>query len=203
MDARTLSHAGMSSGNGARILIVDDDPGLREAYAEVLQYGGYSVTRADGGRAAVEALDRQHFDVILTDISMPDMDGLQLLRTVRQRDLDVPVVLMTGNPQVETAVEALDQGALRYLMKPVGEEALCQTVSEAVRLHRLAALKREALAQLGGEKLIGDRAGLEAAFGRALGSLWMAYQPIVRAPDLSLYGYEALARTDEPTLRYP
>jgi EAL domain-containing protein (putative c-di-GMP-specific phosphodiesterase class I) len=110
---------------------------------------------------------------------------------------------MTGNPQVETAVQALDQGALRYLMKPVGEEALCQTVSEAVRLHRLAALKREALAQLGGEKLIGDRAGLEAAFGRALASLWMAYQPIVRAPDLSLYGYEALVRTGEPTLQHP
>jgi EAL domain-containing protein (putative c-di-GMP-specific phosphodiesterase class I) len=193
----------MSDGNAARILIVDDDPDLREIYAGLLQHAGYSVVSADGGRAAVEALDRGHFDVILTDISMPDMDGLQLLRTVRQRDLDVPVVLMTGNPQVETAVQALDHGALRYLMKPVGEEALCQTVSEAVRLHHLAALKREALAQLGEEKLIGDRAGLEASFGRALDSLWMVYQPIVHAPDLSLYGYEALVRTGEPALTHP
>jgi EAL domain-containing protein (putative c-di-GMP-specific phosphodiesterase class I) len=193
----------VSRESAARILIVDDDPDLREIYAGLLQHAGYSVASADGGRAAVEALDREHFDVILTDISMPDMDGLQVLRTVRQRDLDVPVVLMTGNPQVETAAEALAQGALRYLMKPVKEEALCQTVSEAVRLHRLAALKREAFAQLGGERLIGDRAGLEASFGRALDALWMAYQPIVRAPDLSLYGYEALVRSDEPTLPHP
>jgi EAL domain-containing protein (putative c-di-GMP-specific phosphodiesterase class I) len=188
----------------ARVLIVDDEPELREAYAALLQHAGYAVETANGGKTAVAILDKEHFDVILTDISMPDMDGLQVLKTVRERDLDVPVVLMTGNPQVETAVQALEQGALRYLMKPIREDALCQTVADAVRLHKLAALKREYLAHLGADsRLVGDRAGLDASFARALASLWMAYQPIVSSPNGSLYGHEALVRTAEPTLPNP
>jgi len=186
------------------ILIVDDESTLREVYATHLTEAGYQVQTAGGGKEAMDLIARSQFDLILTDISMPDMDGLQLLRAVRERDLDIPVVLVTGNPRVETAVQALEQGALRYLMKPITEEALRQVAADAVRLHRIAALKREALAHLGSQgKLVGDRAGLEASFGRALSSLWMAYQPIVRSTDGSLFGYEALVRTAEPTLPHP
>jgi EAL domain-containing protein (putative c-di-GMP-specific phosphodiesterase class I) len=89
-------------------------------------------------------------------------------------------------------------------MKPVTEAALLQVASDAVKLHRIASLKREALAHLGSEgRLVGDRAGLDASFGRALNSLWMAYQPIVRSTDGSLFGYEALVRTAESTLPHP
>jgi EAL domain-containing protein (putative c-di-GMP-specific phosphodiesterase class I) len=186
------------------ILIVDDESTLREVYATLLTEAGYKVQTAGGGKEAMDLIAKTRFDLILTDISMPDMDGLQLLRAVRERDLDIPVVLVTGNPRVETAVQALEQGALRYLMKPIAEEALRQVAADAVRLHRIAALKREALAHLGSQgKLVGDRAGLEASFGRALSSLWMAYQPIVRSADGSLFGYEALVRTAEPTLPHP
>src|SRR5439155_20104417 len=102
------------------------------------------------------------------------------LRAVRQKDLDVPIILMTGNPMVETAVQAIEHGALGYLLKPVSREALLRAMEEAVRLHRLARLKREALSYLGADdKLLGDRAGLEAAFAQAQETLWMAYQPIV------------------------
>jgi len=112
-------------------------------------------------------------------------------------------VLMTGDPRVDTAVQAVEHGALRYLLKPIAEDLLQRTVGDAVRLHRMAGLKREALAHLGARKgLVGDRAGLEASFGRAVASLWMAYQPILRA-DGRLFGYEALVRTQEPTLPHP
>jgi EAL domain-containing protein (putative c-di-GMP-specific phosphodiesterase class I) len=187
-----------------RILIVDDEAILREVYTGFLAAGGYLVESAGGGKEALDLLGRERFDLILTDIAMPDMDGLQLLRAVRERDLDIPVVLVTGNPNVQTAVEALEQGALRYLLKPVSEEALRQVAAEAIRLHKIATLKREALDHLGiSERLVGDRAGLDATFARGLKGLWMAYQPIVRAADGSLFGHEALVRTTEPTLPHP
>jgi len=192
----------MTEPTSGNILIVEDEPALRELYATLLVEAGHRVETAAGGRQAMDLLGNGRFDLILTDISMPDMDGLQLLRAVRERDLDIPVVLVTGNPRVETAVQALEQGALRYLMKPVTEAALLQVASDAVKLHRIASLKREALAHLGSEgRLVGDRAGLDASFGRALNSLWMAYQPIVRSTDG--IGYEALVRTAESTLPHP
>jgi DNA-binding NtrC family response regulator len=75
--------------------------------------------------------------VILSDIDMPGMNGLngiQLLECVRARDLDVPVVLITGNPSVETAIKAMEQGALRYLVKPVELEMFVKVAGDAVRL---------------------------------------------------------------------
>jgi EAL domain-containing protein (putative c-di-GMP-specific phosphodiesterase class I) len=134
---------------------------------------------------------------------MPGLDGLQLLRAIRTRDLDVPVVLMTGNPRTETAIEAIEQGALRYLVKPVSAATLTSAVEAAARLHRMARLKREALAYLGGESALpGDLAGLEEAFVRALQGLWMAYQPIVRS-DGTIFGHEALLRSDLKALPNP
>ena len=76
------------------------------------------------GGQTTEILEKQNFDVIISDISMPGMDGLALLRAVRERDLDVPVLLMTGDPQLETAVKALEYGALRYLVKSSDEPLL-------------------------------------------------------------------------------
>ncbi len=186
-----------------RILIADDEPELLEVYGDLLEKAGYQVETAGDGRAALKLLLSGQFNLVLSDISMPDMDGLHLLRAVREQDLDLPVVLMTGDPRVDTAVQAVEYGALRYLLKPIGEDLLLRTVGDAVKLHRMAALKREALAHLGASQgLVGDRAGLEASFGRAVASLWMAYQPILR-PDGRLFGYEALVRTREPALPHP
>jgi EAL domain-containing protein (putative c-di-GMP-specific phosphodiesterase class I) len=111
---------------------------------------------------------------------------------------------MTGDPRVETAVQALELGALRYLVKPIGSEQLLDAVQHGVRLRRLAQLKREALAQVGDTgRLATDRAGLEAVFARALSGMWLAYQPIVRSEDGSLFGHEALLRTSEPAISHP
>jgi EAL domain-containing protein (putative c-di-GMP-specific phosphodiesterase class I) len=187
-----------------RVLLADDEPALREVYAALLTDAGYEVATAVDGREAMELVSKSDFDVVLSDIAMPGMNGLQLLRAVRQRDLDVPVVLMTGNPMVETAVQAIEHGALGYLLKPVSRETLLHAAAEAVRLNRLARLKREALSYLGADdKLLGDRAGLEAVFARARDTLWMAYQPIVRASDGTVFGHEALMRSGESTLAMP
>jgi EAL domain-containing protein (putative c-di-GMP-specific phosphodiesterase class I)/ActR/RegA family two-component response regulator len=184
-------------GVGRRLLVVDDEPSLRELMTELLTEAGYRVTACANGRAALEALQRETHDAILTDIRMPDMDGLSLLRAVREKDLDLPVVLFTGGPSVETATEAVEWGALQYLAKPVPAERLLEVAGRAVRLGSLARLKREALASIGFEKFAGDRAGLESAFGRAVASIWMACQPIVSAADRRPRGHEVLLRTAE------
>lgn len=186
------------------VLVVDDNAQILDVCEAILTGAGYRVAVAGDGARAIKLLGDHQFDVILTDISMPGMDGLQLLRAVRERDLDVPVLLMTGNPEVGTAVAALEQGAMRYLLKPVGADELTEAVAKALHLRRFADLKRQAMAHLGAhDMLVGDRAGLDAAFGRALDTLWMAYQPIVSAEDGRVFVHEALVRTDEATLPDP
>jgi EAL domain-containing protein (putative c-di-GMP-specific phosphodiesterase class I) len=186
------------------VLVVEDDRPLLELYTELLLDEGFEVAAALDGTGALRALEEDAFDVVLTDVVMPGADGVHVLRAVRERDLDVPVILVTGNPTVETAVLALELGALRYLVKPVSADDLLSSVDHAVRLRRLASVKREALRYLGHtDRLMGDRAGLEAVFGRALASLHMAYQPIIRTSDGSVFGWEALLRTSEPAVAGP
>lgn len=186
------------------VLIVEDDRGLLELYTEVLLNDGYDVAAALDGQAALRALEDGGFDVVLTDVVMPGATGVDILRAVRDRDLDVPVILVTGVPSVETAVQAIDLGALHYLVKPVAREDLLQSVAHGTRLRKLASVKREALQFLGhAHGFMGDRAGLESAFGRAMETLFMAYQPIMRASDGSVFGWEALLRTEESSIASP
>src|SRR5580692_2569324 len=187
-----------------RALVVEDDERILPAHARILTNAGYAVETALDGLAAVQAFGRASFDVILSDIDMPGMDGMQLLERVRAHDLDVPVIVITGNPSVETAIRAIEQGALRYLVKPVDAEVLVNVGGDAVRLHRIAKAKRQALDLAGGvDRFVGDRAGLAASFDRAMESLHVAYQPIVAWSTRTLYAYEALLRSREPTLPYP
>jgi EAL domain-containing protein (putative c-di-GMP-specific phosphodiesterase class I) len=187
-----------------RVLLVDDDAAVVRAHCRILAGPTYVVETAIDGKAAEQALASAHFDVILSDIDMPGMDGIQLLERVRSRDLDVPVVLITGNPSVDTAIRAMEQGALRYLVKPVDSGVLLKVVGDAVRLHRIAKAKREALELAGGvDRFFGDRAGLAGSFDRAMESLYIAYQPIVSWSTRTVYAYEALLRSREPSLPHP
>jgi len=142
--------------------------------------------------------------VVVSDIMMPGMSGLDLLRTVRARDLDVPVILMTGLPMVESAAQAVEYGALRYLTKPMNPGELPAAVKRAGHMARVARAAREAQ-HLGGDvrKLAADRAGLEASFERALDKLKVVFQPIVSLRRKSVVAYEALVRSGEPTLPTP
>ena len=186
-----------------RLLIVEDDDGLRSVLTRRLG-NSFDVVSVGDGAAAAELLVNQTFDGVLSDINLPGMSGVELLRVVRSYDLDVPVVLMTGQPSIETAIAALELGALTYLQKPFSHEQLEQTLLRAGKLSRLARAKREAaLAGIGGSMLPGDRAGLHASLNRALDSLAMVYQPIVDRRSKKTAGYECLMRTKEPSLPHP
>jgi EAL domain-containing protein (putative c-di-GMP-specific phosphodiesterase class I)/CheY-like chemotaxis protein len=169
-----------------------------------LDRAGFTTEVAMNGRAALGQVGATAFDAIVSDINMPECSGLEFLRQVREHDLDVPVILMTGKPSVESSVRAVEYGAFRYLMKPVLPATLIETLKSAVQLHDMARLKREAL-ELQGQDVnqLRERAALEERFAKAITGLWLAYQPLISVRQQRVYGYEALMRSAEPTLANP
>jgi EAL domain-containing protein (putative c-di-GMP-specific phosphodiesterase class I) len=194
----------MTEGDAIRLLLVDDDAAILRAYASALARHGVIVETASNGKAAAERVKAGSIDVVVSDISMPEMTGLEFLKAVRAHDLDVPVILMTGEPGLESAVLAVEYGAFRYLAKPVTAQELWANVTRAATLHKMARLKRDALELPGGSgKKLGERAALELRFSWGLDLLWMAFQPIVGWRDRRIFGYEALMRSDEPLMKNP
>ena len=188
----------------SRVLLVEDDDLVRETFRRALHRLGYEVVQATNGRAAIEQFHLNSYDSIITDLDMPDMDGMTFLRELRRVDLDVPVIIVTGSPSLDTAMKAVEYGAFRYITKPPPPGALADAVARAIQMHELARLRRRALSlvEQSGHSL-GDRASLEARFAMAMTGARMAFQPIVSWRDRSVFGYEALLRTAEPTLARP
>jgi EAL domain-containing protein (putative c-di-GMP-specific phosphodiesterase class I) len=187
-----------------RILLVDDDQDVARSISRALRVNGFDVVTAGDGQQAAERLREGSFDAVISDISMPGITGIDLLKVVRQTDLDVPVVLMTGRPSIDTATRAIQLGVIGYLIKPVEIGELTSTIERAVQLNRLARIKREALEYLNSTgDWIGDRAGLEVQFASACETLWMAYQPIVSWSRREIVAYEALVRPTHPALPNP
>jgi two-component system response regulator HydG len=121
-----------------RVLVVDDEPALRKSIARILASRGCEVLMADDGQAALEALEQVHPDVILTDLLMPRMTGLQLLEATKKRWPEIEVVLMTAYADVDTAVAAVKGGAYDFLTKPFpSNDAVALAVSKAAEHHRL------------------------------------------------------------------
>jgi len=112
-----------------KILIVDDEQNMRVALFEALSRNGHEVAVAENGRMALEMIARQPPELVITDIKMPGMDGLELLRQVKALRPELPVVIMTGFATVDTAVEAMKQGAFDYLLKPFPVEVIEETVA--------------------------------------------------------------------------
>ena len=110
------------------ILVVEDDPCLREALCDTLELAGRAFVAADGGEAALRALEAQAFSIVVSDVRMLPMDGIALLKAVRQRLPHLPVVLMTAFAEVEKAVDAMRSGACDFLLKPFEPAALLAVI---------------------------------------------------------------------------
>lgn len=113
-----------------KILLVEDDPDLREALIDTLELAGVSVDYAQDGESAVLKLKQSNFDLVVTDVNMPGMDGHELLSFITKQHIGLPVVLMTAFGQVEKAVEAMRHGAVDYLMKPFEPSVLIDVVKK-------------------------------------------------------------------------
>ena len=155
-----------------RVLIVDDDRTLRESCASVLQYEGYQVSLCSRGDEARETLKRNKFDIVLLDLYMPEVSGLRLLRTCLEAHSDTIVLVITGNPSVDSSLEALRAGAWDYLPKPFSATHLQILVGRAAHTVTVA---RESLAvQAEFEREHGNSEhvtvlGASPAFRRAVG----------------------------------
>src|SRR3954470_18869882 len=126
-------------GDAARILVVDDERVIREILAEFLSLEGFSVNTVEDGEKALTELRLHPYDLLITDLKMPRLSGLQLLEKVEQERLGVQTVLMTGFGTVETAIEAMKKGAYDYLLKPFKVEEVIHVVERALYRQRLQA----------------------------------------------------------------
>jgi EAL domain-containing protein (putative c-di-GMP-specific phosphodiesterase class I) len=187
------------------VLLIEDDFSVRKVHARVLTRAGFRIEVAAGGAEALAMVERGlRVGTIVTDLHMPGLDGLGFMRAVRRHDLDVPVIVVTGYPSLDSALRVIEYGGFRYLTKPTPAAELVSTVRSALSMHRLALLKRRALELYESERWhFGDRAGLEAMFDQAIDQLWMAFQPIVNHRKREIIGYEALVRSHHPALATP
>jgi two-component system response regulator AtoC len=121
-----------------QVLIVDDEPNLRRILQAQLTRDGYDVLTAEDGEQGLHLLGEHHIDLIVTDLKMPKIDGMQLLREALREQPDLPVVMITAHGTVDTAVEALKLGAFDYLTKPFDKDDVRQVVAKALKTRQLS-----------------------------------------------------------------
>jgi two-component system response regulator AtoC len=127
-----------------QVLIVDDEPNLRKILSAQLSRDGYDVLTAEDGEQGLLILRDHHIDLVVTDLKMPKVDGMALLRQALAEDPDLPIVMITAHGTVDTAVEALKIGAFDYLTKPFDKEEVRQIVAKALRTRQLAGAEASA-----------------------------------------------------------
>ena len=181
-----------------KVLIVDDNGPMALAAKHVLEGDDFRVTVVGALGAARGALRDEVFDALLLDIGLPDGSGFDLLRELRGQNSELPVVVMTGALSDDSASEALRSRVSDHLRKPFVPDQLLRVTRAAVDAGRVSRLRTKLLAaHFGGDEFVRDIAGTETLFAQALPRVRMAYQPIVRSADGSVFGYEALLRCEE------
>jgi DNA-binding response OmpR family regulator len=130
------------------ILIIDDEAGLRQTLARILQRAGFEVTTAASGLEGLRMLDQHPFDLIYLDIRMPEMNGLDALKTIHEIYPDLPVILFTAQPDLNSAVEALRRGATDYLLKPLKPQTVIDRTKKILADKQKERRKRELQRQI-------------------------------------------------------
>ena len=187
-----------------RILIVDDEERLAFAHRRFLVAQGYEVESVRDAAAAMRALDELRFDAVISEIAMRGTTSSELLAAVRERHPDIPFLVLTATATIETAARALEEGALRYLVKPVSMPELLRAAEAAMTAARAARRQRRAtvIADLHDEEEA-TRSERVGHLARAIDAVYMAYQPIVSWRLRQPIGYEALARSSDARLARP
>ncbi len=138
----------------AHLLLVDDDPNTLASLSRAFRLAGYEATVSDSAARALELLKAERFDVILSDVVMPGKDGLTFLEELRTAGLKTPVIMISGQANIEMAVRATRLGALDFLEKPISTDKLLLTVENALRFTRLADENRELRRRLGKHEIV-------------------------------------------------
>ena len=120
-----------------KILLVEDEEYIRENLSEILEMNGYSVATAPNGEAGCELARKNEYDLVLTDLKLPGMSGIDVVRSIKSISPDTACIILTGYASVETAVEAMRVGAFTYLKKPFSKDELLITIEKAQEVHTL------------------------------------------------------------------
>lgn len=123
--------------NGRHILVVDDEPLVRHSLGELLTMSGYTVSTAQNGKEALDLLKSYSADIVIADIKMPEMDGIQLLKQIKAGSPEVPVILITGYGSIESAVNAIKEGAYDYITKPIVDSEIKIVIERLIKQRQL------------------------------------------------------------------
>ena len=146
----------------SNILIIDDEKAIRKTLSEILSYEGYKIDEAGDGEEGLKKFREKEYDVILCDIKMPKMDGIEFLEKAKEANPDIPIIMISGHGTIETAVEAVKKGAYDYISKPPDLNRLLITIRNAMDKTSLVAetkvLKRRVSKV---QEMIGDSAPIQ------------------------------------------
>jgi DNA-binding NtrC family response regulator len=158
-------------GGPKRILVVDDEPAIVSLLSTILREKGWSVTGANSGTDGIDRLERGRYDVVLTDLAMPDASGIDLLRAAKVIHPDVEVILMTGYATTDTAIEAMRGGAFHYVVKPLNIEEVANLAEKAYAQRRLLRENQFLKAEIRGDYQLPSVVGDSDAVSRLVASL--------------------------------
>ena len=116
----------------AKIIVIDDERSIRTTLKDILEFEGHTIVAAENGAVGFDAIQKEHFDVIFSDIKMPEMDGIELLSKLKETGVETPIVMISGHGDIETAVDCIRNGAFDFIEKPVGLNRLLATLRNAL-----------------------------------------------------------------------
>ncbi len=185
------------------VLVVDDDPVFLQVVSDAL-VEGFEVQTAGNATDALAFVDAGvSYAAIVCDLMMPEMSGLDLLRCLRERDMDLPVIVLTADHSLKSAMDVMEHRGFRYLTKPVAKAALIESVRSAAAFHEMALLRRRAFELCESKGWSGEEGrDLEGDFSESLQNLFMVFQPIIESTG-GVFGHEALVRSRGPKLTNP
>jgi DNA-binding NtrC family response regulator len=147
-----------------KILIIDDEAAIRGALKEILEYESFEVDEAEDGLQGLKKLEKENYDLIFCDIKMPKMDGIEVLEKLKEKEIEAPVIIITGHGSVETAVEALKKGAYDFIQKPLDLNRVLVTVRNAsnqTALVKETKTLRKKVNKVLGSNIVGDSKAIE------------------------------------------
>lgn len=152
----------------AKILLVDDEASIRMALKEILEYESHTVIESPDAVAGLKALSQETFDLVITDIKMPKVDGLEFLQQIKEHGHEMPVVMITGHGTIDTAVESIKKGAFDFIQKPLDLNRVLVTVRNATQsgqMERETKVLKKKVARISGTHIVGESPAIQEILG--------------------------------------